>query len=309
MIYTVTLNPAIDKTVVVNGFASGQVNRVSTIRTDPGGKGINVSKCLKVLGASSIATMLLGGSSGQQLKGMLREAGIAPFVIPVDGETRTNLKIVDPKKQLNTDINEPGPKADGALLELMKTQLCGRIQAGDVVVLSGSLPQGAPAGLYRHWTACFQDLGARVILDADGEPLRLGLQATPYIIKPNHLELARLKGKCSLRDEELLDAGREILQSGVSVVVISQGAQGALFLTKEWEYLAEGLTVPVKSTVGAGDAMVAAMAYSMEKALPLEEAIPLAMAMSAASVMQDGTQPPDMETVREQMAKVKFTRI
>ena len=120
MIYTVTLNPAIDKTVVVENFCAGGVNRVGTIREDAGGKGINVSKCLKKLGADTVAVMILAGNTGKRLSAMLEDMKITMLRISAEGENRTNLKIIDPLNHQNTDINEPGPKIDEDLLETLK---------------------------------------------------------------------------------------------------------------------------------------------------------------------------------------------
>ena len=117
MIYTVTLNPAIDKTVVIGNFSAGGVNRVESVREDAGGKGINVSKCLKKLGMDSVAAMILAGEAGNKLETMLRDLEISTLQVRAEGQSRTNLKIIDPVKKENTDINEPGPKVSAELLE------------------------------------------------------------------------------------------------------------------------------------------------------------------------------------------------
>lgn len=309
MIYTVTLNPAIDKTVDIPGFTAGKVNRIEGLRMDAGGKGINVTKCLANLGQPSMAAMLLGGKSGQVIQEMLAQQSIATLIVPVSGETRTNLKIIDSTGHSNTDINEPGPHVSEAALDQLMEQIGEKISPGDIVILSGSLPRGADAATYRHWCTCFQRLGALVYLDADGEAMREGIQAIPYMIKPNDEELSRLLGKPMDTLEELLQAGRSLLASGIEEVVISLGSKGALFLNREGACLADALTVPVRSTVGAGDSMVAAMAYGKEKSLPREEQIRLAVAMGAASVMCDGTQAPDKDLVRELAKQVKIQEV
>ena len=309
MIYTVTLNPAIDKTVVIENFHAGAVNRVMSVREDAGGKGINVSKCLQNLGAASTAAVILAGSTGDRLEGMLREAGIRVLQVRAEGQSRTNLKIIDPVKRENTDINEPGPAVSAALLENLKQTLGAQIQPGDAVVLSGSLPAGADTGLYAEWIAYFRNLGACVFLDADGEPMKKGLAARPYMIKPNDHELATLMGKTALTRQQMLEKAKSLLRGGIEEIVISLGGDGALFVSPDGCYQAAGLRVAVKSTVGAGDSMVAAMAYGKEKHLSREEQIRLAVAMGAASVMQDGTQPPEASLVwelAEQVAVIKL---
>ena len=309
MIYTVTLNPAIDKTAVIENFCPGAVNRIGMLREDAGGKGINVSKCLKNLGADSTASVILAGDAGKRLEKMLGEMGIPSLAVWAEGESRTNLKIVDPAKRENTDINEPGPAVSGELLEELKTKLGERILPGDLVILSGSLPAGVDRGLYGNWTAYFRSLGARVYLDADGEPMKRGIEAVPSVIKPNDGELAALLGKEKLSQEEMVWEGRRLLEIGIEEIVISMGAEGALYLSREGCYFAHALPVEVKSTVGAGDSMVAAMAFGDEQKLGREEKIRLAVAMGAGSVMQSGTQPPEANLVWELAKEVRVEKL
>lgn len=309
MICTVTLNPAIDKTVEIPDFAAGKVNRVQSLRLDAGGKGINVTKCLASLGVTSVAAMLLGGSSGEKIRRMLTEQNIQILTASVSGETRTNLKVIDPTGHTNTDINEPGPKVTCEDLDGLKLQIGRRIHPGDVVILSGSLPQEASVSTYRVWGEYFRELGALVYLDADGEAMREGIRAIPYLIKPNDDELSRLVGQPLISMEDMIQAGSSLLETGIQEVVISLGSKGGLFLSKDNCYLAEALTVPVCSTVGAGDSMVAAMVYGKEKKLPRQQQIQLAIAMGAASVMRDGTQAPDSELVWDLAKKVRVQEV
>ena len=309
MLYTVTLNPAIDKTVRIDGFTAGQVNRVSTLREDAGGKGINVSKCLKALGADSVAAVVLAGQAGQYLQELLCREGLTVLSVEAKGQTRTNLKIVDEAQGQNTDINEPGPEVDEEVLQSLLDSLCRRIVPGDLVILSGSLPKGAPVDTYRRWTETFRGMGAKVLLDADGACMAEGIQGAPHLVKPNETELARLLGKPMETQQQLLAGGRELLAKGVETVVISLGGDGALFLWEDEIYRADSLSVPVQSTVGAGDSVVAAMGYAMVQNRSRGEGIALAMAMGAASVMQSGTQAPDAETVGSLVSRVRWEKI
>ena len=309
MIYTVTLNPAIDKTVVIENFNAGCVNRVRSVREDPGGKGINVSKCLQNLGAESVAAMILAGNTGSRLEAMMEQLDIPVLAVWAEGENRTNLKIIDPVKKENTDINEPGPAVTEELLEELMYTIGGRIQTGDIVILSGSLPAGVDRGLYGVWTDYFRNMGACVYLDADGEPMQKGMKAIPYMIKPNNDELAALLGKASLTLEEMIAKGKQLHETGIAEIVISLGGDGALFISKDGCYRAEGLQVTVKSTVGAGDSVVAAMAYGQSRNLSREEKIRLSVAIGAASVMQSGTQPPESALVWELAKQVRFEKL
>lgn len=309
MIYTVTLNPAIDKTVVIENLTVGGVNRVASIREDAGGKGINVSKCLMNLGEPSVAAMILAGQTGKRLGAMLEKMKIPMLRISAQGENRTNLKIIDPVKHQNTDINEPGPKIDMEILEQLKKKLGKSVGKGDIVVLSGSLPAGVDKGVYGEWIRYFRSHDASVFLDADGEPLHRAIDALPYMIKPNKEELAALLGRDHLTWEEMIVEGKRLQEMGIPEIVISLGSEGALFISADGCFHAEGLNVPVKSTVGAGDSMVAAMAYGKAKKLSREEKIRLSVAIGAASVMQDGTQPPQASLVWELAKQVVIKKL
>lgn len=306
MIITVTLNPALDKTVEIPDFSLDAVNRIASMRTDPGGKGLNVSKVIAKLGGTSTAVGILGGATGRRIADAMDALGIACDFTFVEGETRTNLKVIDPKRHTNTDLNEPGLTVDAGTLAGMLDRLTAAIQPGDIVVLSGSLPKGAPADTYGAWVRACQDAGARVFLDADGEPLAHGLAAKPYLVKPNNHELSRLTGRTLETAEDLLAAAREMIAGGVTRVVVSMGGDGALFVGKDGAFRAEGLRVPVGSTVGAGDSMVAALAYATAEGMDPADTVRLAVATSAANVMCSGSQAAERAAVEELLPRVVF---
>lgn len=304
MIYTVTLNPAIDKTVTIPNFSLDEVNRVAEIRLDPGGKGINVSKVLAALGEPSVILTLLAGETGRALRAMLEQTGLPVLARTLPGQTRQNLKIVDPDRHTNTDINEPGAPANADALAGLRQDLLGRLRPGDLVVLAGSLPGGAPAATYADWAAACRAAGAKVFVDADGPALRAAIAAKPYLLKPNAAELSRLTGRPLESEAALLAAGRELLAAGVPRVVISRGAQGALYLTAEEAFATESIPVPVGSTVGAGDSMVAALALAEARGLSWQEAARLSTAAAAANVMSRGTDPAPRGTVEALLDRV-----
>lgn len=310
MIYTVTLNPALDKTVEIPSLTIDSVNRITAMRTDPGGKGINVSKVIQKLGGKSVATGILGGATGRAIQSAVEEMGLETSFCFVEGETRTNLKVVDPVNHTNTDINEPGVTVSEEVLEDLLAQLSGRLCSDDLVVLSGSLPKGAPVDTYRTWVAACREKGAKVILDVDGSLLAAGLEASPYLIKPNNHELSALLGRSLETKEELKAAACQLMDRyGISKVVVSMGGDGALYVTKEDTIYAEGLQVPVGSTVGAGDSVVAALAVAEERGMSLEEAVRLSTATGAANVMCSGTQAAEYEVIESLLPKVVFHRL
>lgn len=307
MIYTVTLNPALDKTVEIPSLTVDSVNRITAMRTDPGGKGINVSKVIHKLGGRSIAAGILGGATGRAIQSAVEEMGIETLFCFVEGETRTNLKVIDPVNHTNTDINEPGVTVSEEVLKALREQLLAKLSADDIVVLSGSLPKGAPADTYRTWVTACREKGAKVILDADGKLLAAGLEASPYLIKPNNHELSGLLGQRLETKEELKEAACRLMERyGIAKVVVSMGGDGALYVTKDAAVYAEGLKVPVGSTVGAGDSVVAALAVAEERGFSLEEAVRLSTATGAANVMCSGTQAAEYEVIEGLLAKVVF---
>lgn len=309
MIYTVTLNPAVDKTIYVDNFTLDAVNRVSSIRQDAGGKGINVSKTIQQLGGTSTAVAFLGGASGSFITSALDETGIPVRAFAAEGDTRTNTKVVDLVSHTYTDINEPGAAVTKAMLDDALAILALEINPGDIVVLSGSLPAGAPTKTYATWTRACRKAGARVFLDADGEALVEGLAAKPSLIKPNEVELGRMLGRELADDDSIIAAAQELVDDGIEQVMVSMGGAGAIFVTDKGAYRLHQPAVEVISTVGAGDSVVAALAYAADQNLPLEQAARLSMAVGAATVMQPGTEPAKRDDIDRLLDQVQLTRL
>lgn len=305
MIHTLTLNPALDKTVVIPDFQTDTVNRITSLRLDPGGKGINVSKVIQKMGGVSRATALLGGSTGRQIQEMLEQQGIEIDCVEVSGQTRTNLKIIDPNRKTNTDINEPGCALSSEQSAAVFSHFVEQLHADDIVVLAGSVPNGSSSDLYAQYVRACRKIGAKVFLDADGPFFAEGVKARPYLIKPNQEELSRLIGHHLESIEEIKGAALALVKSGITKIVVSMGGKGALYVTKEISLYAPGLRVPVGSTVGAGDSVVAALALAEEQELSAEESLTLATATGAANVMCSGTQAADMNQIKALLPQVQ----
>lgn len=304
MIITVTLNPALDKTLTIPHFAPGVVNRVGTVRRDPGGKGINVSRWAHVLGGDTVAMGILGGDTGRYIEWALKQQGVAASFVWSGAETRTNVKVVDPEAGTTTDINEPGEPVDAEILGHVYDALANRVRPGDIAVLAGRLPKGVPTAVLPDWTAALTDRGARVYADVEGDALAAILLATPYLLKPNLEELSAYLGRSITELDDIADAARTLQAGGVQRVVVSMGARGAIFAGEGAVLYARGLDIPVGSTVGAGDATVAALAVAQQQGLPMEETARLAIAAGAASAMQPGTQTAPLSLVESLMEKV-----
>lgn len=305
MIVTVTMNPAIDKTVEVDSFVHGGLNRVKNIILDAGGKGINVSKTIKALGGDSIATGFLGGNNGKAIVNMLANDEINAEFVMVDGETRINTKIAETGGTV-TELNEAGPEISEEELNKLEGQLMKYAKEGTWFVLSGSIPAGVPKTIYGDIIRKVHEKGAKVFLDADGELFTQSLVAKPDVIKPNRVELEKYIGAShSLTEEELLNVGNKLLEQGVGTVIISLGHEGALFLTKEECIKCPAVPIMVYSTVGAGDALVAAFTYGMDKGVDFEACAKLGIATSAGAVSTEGTKPAARDEVDQLFQLVK----
>lgn len=309
MIITVTMNPAIDKTVEIERLIPGGLNRIKDVRYDAGGKGINVSKTIQELGGESIAMGFLGGNAGKTIESVLNEKGIKHDFIWVEGETRTNTKIFEENGEV-TELNEPGPEIGEKQIEQLIEKLKGYAREGTLFLFSGSIPGGVDKKVYARMIRLVHENGAEALLDADGELFRHALLEKPDIIKPNRVELEEYGGyddKAS--KEELLMLARNIKKKGIKKVVVSMGKSGAMFVFENYEALSASLDVKANSTVGAGDAMVAALAYAWNENLNDDETVRLCMAVSAGAVTTIGTNPPKKQLAEELIKQVIIERI
>lgn len=297
MIVTVTMNPAIDKTVEIGYLQQGGLNRISKVEYDAGGKGINVSKTICELGGKSIAIGFLAGNAGRTIKNVLDEKGIQNDFVWIKGETRTNTKVFE-ENGMVTELNEPGAVPSADELKELIDKLEGYASKDTLFVLAGSVPNGMDKDIYAEIIDTVHKKDAAVFLDADGELFRSGLKAIPDIIKPNRLELeeyARFDYKAS--EQEIANIARRLIDEGISTVAVSMGKCGAMLLKKDYEAKAPALSVKAHSTVGAGDAMVAALSYAYENSLDNDETLKLGIATSAGAVTTIGTKPPAKELV------------
>ncbi|MFH1085565.1 MAG: hexose kinase [Chloroflexota bacterium] len=236
MIYTVTLNPTIDRTLRYERLVLGAVNRATSARTDLSGKGVNVSVALRQMGLPSVLLGLAAGVSGRTLVEGLRAAGFdCDFVQMEAGETRSNITVIDEATGLTTKLNEAGPAVGAEHLSALVERLRQRLAPGDVCVFSGSLPPGAPDDSYARLIGAARACGARTVLDSSGAPMRLGCAARPDWIKPNTLEAAELLGcpEPSLdTPHALASAIVELMELGPTHVLLTLGARGAVCAEK-----------------------------------------------------------------------------
>lgn len=290
MIITVTMNPAIDRMIYVDYFWTGAVNRSYQSRVYAGGKGINVSRVVRLLGGDTCAMGVVAGDTGKQLCALLEKEGLPQkmYRLGDDVHTRVNVKVYA-KNGETTDINEPGPCIAHEQAEAFVNDFEAQLSFADIVVLSGSLCGGIDGRFYLKLADIANKHGCPVIADAFGENLGLLLQAKPAAVKPNLKELEQLLGKRLTTLPQIYEATRELLYRGAQKVLVSLGEKGALMVTPQRALYAPALEVAVRGTVGAGDSMVAGLAFSMYEKVGDEQALKLACACATACVSSGAT--------------------
>ena len=303
-IATVTLHPAIDHSVLIRGFASGRLNRVLSEQCDPGGKGVNVASFLADLRLRVTATGLLGRENAGVFEQLFAERGITDAFVRIPGKTRVNIKILDETAAEGTEINFPGPAASADCLAALTRAIDALLPDHDCFILSGSVPAGVPAAFCPDLIRRLKVAGKRVLLDSSGDALRHGIAAGPWAIKPNLAELEELVGE-PLRDEPtVIRAARALLAAGLGCVVVSMGQKGALFVTAEECLQATPAEVPVHSTVGAGDALVAGFVAGSLRGWSLTDCARLATASALGALTQPVRRLPPTPAIESLLAKV-----
>jgi 1-phosphofructokinase len=301
-VVTVTLNPAIDQTASIPNFTAGAVNRVESVRTEPGGKGVNVASFLADLGHASLATGLLGSDNAEPFQALFENKGITDRFVRVAGATRVNVKIVDAARDEVTDINFPGLDAGGKAYEELLAQLEALAREHCWFVCAGSVPGGLPSGVYRELLEHLRGADVRVVLDTSGAPLREAIAAAPFAIKPNIDELQELVGQTLDSEAAILRAARGLLAGSIGCVVVSMGERGAYFVEPQSCLHAQAGAPCVLSTVGAGDAMVAGWVAGHLRGLDPEGCARLATACSVGTLGQPGLRLPPQQDI-EQIGK------
>lgn len=284
MIITVTLNPAIDRTIKIDQLNPGKLNRVREVITSPGGKGINVARVVHQMGENVLTTGILGGDTGDIIKNFLREKNLKADFISSSYSTRQNIKILEMTTGRETEINEPGRviKDDFKALE---EKLRNFLEISNLIVLAGSIPEGLPPDTYNHLIKICKEYDIPVIVDTSGDNLREVLKEQPYLIKPNLHEAQELTGKEINDEEDIKDTVNLFLEYGVEIIVISMGGRGAIFANKKKCYYIKTPKVNVSNTtVGAGDSMVAGLAVGLRKDMALKDIASYAAAIATTFV-------------------------
>lgn len=309
MITTVNLNPCIDKSVMVSGFKYGELNRVISTRSDVSGKAINVGIAIKKLGADVECLGFNYSENGKELERTLQNYGISYEFVTVNGKLRTNTKILDMETRILTELNESGGKVTDEDIKNLKEVVKRQGAKSTTIVIGGSVPVGVGKNIYRELIEELSCYPAKIILDAEKDLLLEGVEARPYLIKPNLYELQTAFGKDCSTKEEVYEVAKGITQKGVSLVCVSLGKEGAILCSEEEAYFSPGLELDIRGVQGAGDSMVAGICIAIERGLPMRELLRYGMAASAGSLVLEGTQMCGKEHFETYLQQIKIERM
>ena len=309
MILTVTLNAAIDKRYVVEGFQVGEVNRVKECAYTPGGKGLNVSKPAAIAGAEVVATGFVGGHAGNYIEDSLEPFQVKSAFYHLASESRSCINIWDEVNKVQTEFLEPGFTVSETEFQGFIEQFKTLVQQADVVTMSGSVPKGVDGTAYQQLVKLVKDAGKKVILDTSGKLLEMGIEACPTMIKPNIDEIRMLTGKTCDNMEEMIEAAQEIHKRGVEIVAVSLGGDGSFVVCSQGIFKAEVPKIEAVNTVGCGDSMIAGFALGMSEGLNIEEILRKASAISAAAALREETGFFIKEDMERILPQIKITEI
>ncbi|MDP4098233.1 1-phosphofructokinase family hexose kinase [Paenibacillus sp. P96] len=315
MITTVTLHAAIDRTYYVDKFNVGQVQRVARQVDEPGGKGNNVAKVIRQLGGEVTATGIIAGSNGAFIESSLTDRGIQTAFVHGPGESRVCLNILDESSGTSTELLGQGPAITGSEVEAIKQRVRQLALQSTVVVLSGSLPAGAPEGLYAELTGIVRSTGARAFLDTSGRAFSAALDGTshldvmPHFVKPNEQELSGWLGHIPQELSEWTRAAQMLADQGIAEVCVTLGSRGAVAILDGAAYLVTPPVIQPVNTVGCGDAFVAGMAYAEERGDSAADRLRTAAAAAAANAMSAKAGDIDYRHFREYERQVQITAL
>ncbi len=304
MIFTLTPNPSVDRTLTIPEIRFNTVLRSEKVRLDWGGKGFNVSRALHQFGIDSMAIGWVGGGTGKILADGLEGLGIATDFVWVDKDTRTNTMIIEEEGDWHVKINEPGPPISEVDVEQLFLKVDGYAKKGDLWVLSGSLPPDVPQDFYARLTTFIKSHGAQVYLDANGTPLRYGCQAAPFLVKPNAFEAGQIVGFSIQDQEDAKRAALPFLRMGMDYFALTMGAAGLLVASQREIVYAKPPRVNVRNAAGSGDSVMAGLIYAHMHGMNIIETARWAVATGTASVETEGVSEFSVDRIEALLSEV-----
>ncbi|AJR08891.1 1-phosphofructokinase [Photobacterium gaetbulicola] len=307
-VVTVTLNPALDLTGSLDALSPGSVNLVNAGSLHPAGKGVNVAKVLAELGADVTVTGLLGADNQEPFCQLFDELGAKDAFVRVKGASRINVKLVEQNGRVS-DFNFPGVEVGEEDLKAFDTTLKNLAESHDVFVIAGSLPRGIAPEQCAAWIQWLHDNGKQVFFDSSKAALSAGLEASPWLVKPNDEELADWAGRELGSEQAMLETAEQLSAKGIANVVVSLGAEGVMWLNSEGWLRSQPPKMNVVSTVGAGDTLVAGLCWGQLNQWDKEETLGFATALSALAVSQVGVGVEDINQVLKVKENVQVNNV
>lgn len=309
MILTVTLNASIDKHYEVDHLVPNTVMRVKSVSNTAGGKGLNVSRIAALAGENVVAMGFLGGFNGMLFEKLLNFSQIKKAFTHISTETRCCINICDSDSVKSTEFLEPGNFVSEAEVDYFIHDFKKYVNFADVVVISGSLPQGVPVDIYASLIRISHNARIPVFVDSSGEALKNAIKANPDFIKPNEDELCFITGKKIEYLDEIIKAAEKLHYDGISTVAVSLGKKGVIVSGDEGVFHGETVDVDVINTVGCGDSMTAGFAIGLSRGMSFQERIRYAVAISTANALSYETGVFKQSDLDELLPKIKIIKV
>ena len=308
-IYTLCLNPCLDKSVIIKKILFDDINRIARFQEDPGGKGINVSRVISFLGGATLALGFSGSATGKRIEELLSKKKVRFSFTKIKKETRLIFNIFEEQTKRTIRLNERGPKVKKEeIKKLLSSIFSLPYQKNDYFVCSGSPAVGIPANIYQQIIKKLNRIGVRTVLDSDNKPLELGIKSAPFLIKPNLWELSRLFKKKIKTVPDIILASKNLLKKGIKITIISLGEKGAILVSKKESFSAIPPKIKIKSTIGSGDALLAGFLFSLTKEKNLKDALKFGVALGTATALQPGTAICEKKDISEILKRVKIKK-
>jgi 1-phosphofructokinase family hexose kinase len=308
LILTLTINPAIDRTISVDKLVFEDRAYIESQSESAGGRGVNASRVLHAFGVKTVAVLTSGGETGKQMERFLGQLGFPTECVRVKSETRTNLTITD-RQGLTLKLNETGSALTAAEVEAVRALVEKRLNKSSWLMLCGSLPPEVPAEFYADLIAMAHKRKVSTLLDTDGPAFEAGIAAKPTVVKPNQAEAERLLHRALISRNQVLDGIREIKALGPETVILSLGGRGAIAATKDALLEAIPPRIEALCPIGAGDALAAAYVWALSKRKTVADALCWAVAAGSASAALPGMETANLELTREVYNRVEVRRL
>lgn len=309
MVVSVTLNPSIDHALFIEGLNVHDANRVRRVERDAGGKGINLSRVFSELGGKTLATGLMPRGTRALVDDVLKDQGVEHDFVDIPGEVRVNISVEDGSGEPPTTFNEPGALTPDGAWDQVIDRVRRHAKPGCWIAVGGSIPPGLHKGAYADLVDVARELDVPILVDADGEALKLAVDKHPDMIKPNEDEAARFLGWTPERVHDEPEAALAELQSAARIVVLTLGADGAWLTTNNEVWRATPPAIDVRSTIGSGDSLLAGLLNGHLADKPWDEALALGVACGAATAMTDGSKIGRRETIDQLLPHVRTEHV